>query len=374
MNQSAKRNRLQLALLSVVALSLHAEHLALHTREYFYVGGKYVGQTGSQVRSGQMYVEALRPQRVTRKYPLVFIHGLGQTATNWLATPDGRPGWADYFLNQGYVVYLVDQPARGRSTWQPTQNGPVQTMSASEVSRRFTAPEVGGNWQQGKKHTQWPGDGAQKGQMGDPVFDAFYATQVESLSNAVETETLIQAAGSALLDKIGPAIILTHSQSGAFGWLIADSRPKDVKAIVAVEPAGPPFQNEVVNQDKNREWGLTDIALTYDPPAKSAAELASARDAKADGPDLAVCWKQADPPRRLPNLAGIPVMIVTAEASYHAVYDQCTSRYLTQAGVPNTFVRLEDIGIHGNGHMMMLEKNNIEIAAALEKWIAAHVK
>ena len=37
-------------------------------------------------------------------------------------------------------------------------------------------------------------------------------------------------------------------------------------------------------------------------------------------------------------------------------------------------MRLEDQGIHGNGHMVMLEKNNLEVAAALEKWIAGHVK
>jgi pimeloyl-ACP methyl ester carboxylesterase len=357
----------------VLALSANAQHPALHTREFFYVGGGYTGKPGGEVISGQMYVEVLRPQRVTRGYPLVLIHGLGQTATNWIGTPDGRPGWADYFLNQGYIVYLVDQPARGRSAWQPAHNGPVQTMSASEVSRRFTAPEVNGNWPQAKKHTQWPGDGAKTGQIGDPLFDAFYATQVESLSNAVETETLIQAAGAALLDKIGPAILLTHSQSGAFGWLIADSRPKAVKAIVAVEPAGPPFQNAVVNEEKNRPWGIADIALTYDPPVKAAAELAAVREATADGPDVAVCWKQPDPPRRLANLVGIPIMIVTAEASYHAVYDHCTSKYLAQAGVSNTFIRLEDAGIRGNGHMMMLEKNSFDIAAVIEKWIVAHV-
>jgi pimeloyl-ACP methyl ester carboxylesterase len=180
--------------------------------------------------TGQMYVELLRPARVTRRYPLVFIHGLGQTATNWIGTPDGRPGWADYFLGQGYVVYLVDQPARGRSPWRSSQNGALQDVSAADIERRFTATEVNGNWPQAKKHTQWPGEGAKKGQRGDPIFDAFYATQVESLASPAETQMLIQAAGSALLDKIGPAILVTHSQSGAFGWLLADSRPKAVKA------------------------------------------------------------------------------------------------------------------------------------------------
>jgi hypothetical protein len=60
---------------------------------------------------------------------------------------------------------------------------------------------------------------------------------------------------------------------------------------------------------------------------------------------------------------------VTAEASYRAVYDHGTSNYLTQAGVSNTFSRLESVGIHGNGHMVMLEKNNLAVAALLQKWL-----
>jgi hypothetical protein len=74
------------------------------------------------------------------------------------------------------------------------------------------------------------------------------------------------------------------------------------------------------------------------------------------------------------NLQGIPVLVVTAEASYHAPYDQCTSRFLAQAGVANTHLRLADQGIHGNGHMLMIEKNNLEIAALLQKWITGKVK
>jgi hypothetical protein len=61
--------------------------------------------------------------------------------------------------------------------------------------------------------------------------------------------------------------------------------------------------------------------------------------------------------------------VVSAEASYHAPYDHGTSAYLTQAGVDHDFIRLADHGINGNGHMMMLEKNNLEIAALLEQWI-----
>ena len=354
-----------LILTSTLAFGQHAPS----TREYFYVGGKYTGGADKQVMSGQMYVEVLRPARVNQKYPLVFIHGAGQTGTNWMGTPDGRDGWADYFLNQGYVVYIVDQPARGRSPWHPSANGPLQMRPPSWVEQRFTAPEIAHIWPQSKMHTQWPGTG----RKGDPVFDAFYATQVEGLEGAVETQTLIQSAGAALLDKIGPAILVTHSQSGAFGWLIADARPKAVKAIVAMEPNGPPFRDAVFDEDKNRAWGLTDIPITYAPPAKSPADLTIVQEAKPAGPDLVRCWSQASPARRLVNLQGIPVVIVTAEASYHAPYDHCTSRFLAQAGVPNTHLKLGEHGIHGNGHMIMIEKNNLEIAALINSWIHQQV-
>ncbi|MBV9505240.1 MAG: alpha/beta fold hydrolase [Acidobacteriia bacterium] len=362
------------AALAICTLAASPQTRALATREYFYITGKYAGSPGVEVMSGQMYVEVWRPRRVTRKYPLVFFHGASQTATNWMGTPDGRPGWADYFLGEGYVVYMVDQPARGRSAWHASTNGPLTILPASDVERRFTASEVNGTWPQAKKHTQWPGSGPNKGRRGDPVFDAFYASQVEGLAGNAETQTGVQVAGSALLDKIGPAIVVTHSQAGPFGWLLADARPALVKGIVAIEPAGPPFQNAVVNEDKARPWGITDIPIAYDPPVKSPEDLQVVRETKPDSPDLAACSKQADPPRRLTHLQGIPVLLVTTESSYHAPYDHCTAKFLTQAGVKNTYLRLETQGIFGNGHMVMLEKNNMEVAALLQKWISDHIQ
>ena len=181
---------------------------------------------------------------------------------------------------------------------------------------------------------------------------------------------LNQQAAAALLDRIGPAIILTHSQSGPFGWLIADARPKLVKAIVAVEPGGPPFQNAVLNTNKERAWGVTDIPLTYDPPVSDPSELKTERQAQPDGPDLARCWQQQAPARCLANLADIPVIVITTEASYHAAYDHCTAKYLAQAGVKVTAFRLGDHGIHGNAHMVMLEKNNLQVAGVITAWLA----
>jgi pimeloyl-ACP methyl ester carboxylesterase len=342
---------------------------ASSTRDFFYVGGKYVGEGTTEVMAGQMHPRCCVP-RVTKRYPLVFFHGAGQTATNWVSTPDGRPGWADYFLNQGYVVYLVDQPARGRSAWRSSANGPLQVVPVGTVELRFTAPEKFNAWPQAKLHTQWPGDGDGKGRRGDPVFDQFYASQVESLASAVETQSLVQSAGAALLDKIGPSIVVTHSQAGPFGWLLADARPSAVKAILAIEPNGP--RSRTRSPVTAQPWGISDVPLTYDPPVKDPAELSRCIRTPTAIPARDVLGQSA-PAHRLPKLQNIPILVVAAEASYHAAYDHCTSRYLTQAGVPHTFTRLEIQGIHGNGHMMMLEKNNQAIATYLQKWLNVHV-
>jgi pimeloyl-ACP methyl ester carboxylesterase len=193
---------------------------AIARRGYFYVGGAYVGKPGEQRMHDQMYVEVLTPRHPRQRYPLVLVHGAAQTATNWMGTPDGRPGWLDYFVAQGYTVYMIDQPARGRSPWLPDVDGKLATFSAEAIESRFTAPEAFVLWPQAKPHSQWPGTG----RIGDPVFDAFYATQVPYLADGAETQRLNQQAVAALLDRIGPAIILTHSQSGPFR--LADRRRK----------------------------------------------------------------------------------------------------------------------------------------------------
>jgi pimeloyl-ACP methyl ester carboxylesterase len=346
---------------------------AVAQRGFFYVGGHYVGEPGKEIMEGQIYVEVLAPHEQKRPYPLVLIHGAAQTATNWMGTPDGREGWAEYFVGLGYVVYMIDQPMRGRSAYHPG-DGATRMFTAQNEQFQFTAIESDGTWPGREKHTQWPGEGANKGKKGDPVFDQFYASQVETVLSNEETQQRNQDAGAALLDKIGPAIVLTHSQSGPFGWLIADARPKLVKGIIAIEPSGPPFENTIIGTGKGRAWGPSDIPITYDPPVKDPGEISVVREDKPDGPDMFVCWMQKEPARQLVNLKNIPSVIVTSEASYHRLYDNCTEKYLKQAGMTIEWMRLGDKGIHGNGHMVMIEKNNLDIAKVIDDWVVANVK
>jgi pimeloyl-ACP methyl ester carboxylesterase len=353
--------------------------IVLADQGYFHVGGRYIqNKDGGQIMTGQMFVQYQIPQDRKSPYPVVMWHGGGQTGTNFLGTPDGRKGWADYFLQQGYAVYVVDQPARARSGFFTEAYGPTRRPTTAYMSRRFTAPENFNDYPQAKRHTQWPG----KGVAGDPVFDHFFASQVEDIRDVGVIERLNREAGVALLEKIGPAILLTHSQSGPFGWGIADARPQLVKGILAVEPNGPPFHEVSFSGAPGwfkdgahaRPWGITRGALTYEPAASDPKELGKTQEPAAAGPEVVRCWRQADPARRLPHLQGIPILIVVGEASYHAPYDECTSRYLSQAGVRHDFVRLATVGIRGNGHMMMLEKNNQEIAAFLTDWARKSIK
>lgn len=105
-------------------------------REYFYVGGQYVAAdppNNGTIMTGQVYVEHLLPlSGKQQKYPLVFWHGAAQTGTNWLNTPDGREGWASYFLNQGYEVVSANDgslPLVYADTICTVYRGPAATWS-----------------------------------------------------------------------------------------------------------------------------------------------------------------------------------------------------------------------------------------------------
>ncbi|SDA31411.1 Alpha/beta hydrolase family protein [Methylobacterium sp. UNC378MF] len=360
---------------------------------YFYIGGRYEKLGDKTVMVGQMFVQSRSPARITQPYPVVMVHGLAQTGVNYLATADGRPGWVQRFVEKGYQVYVVDQVGRGRSGTNPEVYGPYDRLGTRSLERTHTAPEVYDLYPQAKLHSRWPG-GA--GVQGNAAFDQFFASQVPFLANSQQTEELVDPALVALLDRIGPAILLTHGQGALFGWAASDARPDLVKAHVAVEPNGPPFFDvqfrggkefwEKTGDGRARAYGLTRMPLTFEPPVKapedlSVAQPAKGADAKSDAksdakaPDGRIrCWLQGEPVRALPNLARVPTVVVTAEASFHATYDDCTIAFLTQAGARPDVVRLADQGLRGNGHMMMLEANSDAVADVLAGWLADRVK
>jgi pimeloyl-ACP methyl ester carboxylesterase len=347
---------------------------------HFYVGGKWVGQPGKEVMRGAMYVETWVPKKIRYKYPIVFVQsGGGETNVALLQTPDGRPGWAYDFVNRGYTVYMLDLPGRGRSAYvpgvdgdlAPPRSGPLMEEVWSD-GRPPATPQS--TWPQWTKHTQWPGDGPNKGKMGDPVFDYFAKTDTQTPTGK-DLEQLTATDIEELLDLIHqPVVLLLHSGVAPSGWMAADARPKLVKAILAAEPLAPPIENaERGATGPARLWGLTNLPVTYDPPVKDPAELHPVKQDKTDGPDLIPCWLQKEPAHKLINMKDILVLNVSGEASYHRPYARCIAMWLNQAGVKTTYVNLEDVGIRGNGHQFMSEKNSAEISKFFMDWLEKNV-
>ncbi|MGY4303366.1 pimeloyl-ACP methyl ester carboxylesterase [Bradyrhizobium sp. USDA 4369] len=346
-----------------------SEPLVLADQGFFWTGVQRQQTPNGTIASGQMFVQYQIPERIRSPYPIVLVHGGGGQGLDYLGTHDGRPGWATYFLRQGFAVYVVDRPGHGRSPLHPDALGPMTPSPNYELAMAmFTAPgKQPSSWPNASRHTQWPGPGV----IGDPGMDQFMAGQGPFLVFLAQTQQLMQKAGAELLDRIGPAILLTHSMGAPFGWLVADARPKLVKGIIAIEPMGPPFSQLPMGLG-DLSYGLTAIAMSFDPPVKSPTELGR-ETRKAPRPGLADCFVQKHPARKLPNLASIPVAVVTSEASAWSMHDHGTVDFLLQAGVPAVHLRLEEMGLRGNGHLMMQERNSDEIAGLLTKWISEHV-
>jgi pimeloyl-ACP methyl ester carboxylesterase len=365
-------------LMSATARAAGDPPLSLAKDGYFYVGGQPVTVDGRHYMQGQMYVEVRIPAKQTHPYPIIMVHGGTMSGINYTGTPDGREGWAQYFVRRGYAVYVVDQPGRARSSYNDKVYGKYSTPEAEGALRRFAEQEKYRQWPQAHLHTQWPGSGGPE----DPAVQQLQWSQLPAIEDFTKQQQLNRDALVALLDKIGPSLLLVHSQAGAFGWPVADARPNLVKAILAIEPNGPPFHEleftgapDYFKDGKLAlTYGVTAMPLTYEPAVKDPAELSPVKEANADAPGLARCWLQKAPARQLPNLQKMPILVLTAEASYHAPYDHCTVKYLEQAGVKPSVIRLADIGIHGNSHVMMLEKNNKQIAGVIAKWLDKSVK
>lgn len=357
----------------------------------------YGGNTTATVFAGQIYVEKLTARNPSRNYPLIFIPGAGQTGTvdqcpittialdretnlcpkNFLNTPDGRKGWASYFLTKGYTVYLIDPPQRGRSPYVPGSAGVIGVVPVRSAEQQFTAPEKFPNistaYAQASLHTQWPGTGLQ----GDPVFDRFYATQVQLQLDPNISDRLMKNALDAVIDRVGASVLIAHSQAGPYAWVAGDSRPALVKGIVAIEPEGPPFVQLPGRPGQARVNGVTRLPLHYDPPVVNVTrDLKTVQFPPPAGKEglYVPCTLQASPPRKLVNLATVPVALVTGEASYHAPYDYCFIEYFKQTGVKATWLDLGRLGVKGNGHFSFLEKNNLDVADLVLGWIRANVR
>jgi len=370
------------------------EPLMIAEQGYFYVGGTYTDiptdlnlepsardgnrtNPGNTRYFGQMYVEYQIPANATQPYPIVLVHGGSRTGADYLMTPDGRPGWRDFFLRRGYPVYVVDQVARGRSPYVDNVYGESRYQTYDFVMQRFAASENYNLWPQAERHTRWPGNA----EPGDPVFDNYYAGGIGSMQNREMQNQMNIDALALLLDRIGPSVVVVHSQSGAYGWPLIQARPELVKALIALEPSGPPVYGVAFHGPPEwfsdagglKPWGLTITPMEYEPALNSPDDLQFAQQEMPDAPDKIRCWMQAAPARQLSNFENSPILVVESEASFYAPYNHCTVEYLEQAGVAATYVKTQNQGLPGGGHMFMVELDSDGVAQIVQDWLTESV-
>ena len=277
----------------------------------------------------QMYVHFRIPAKRTSAVPIVLVHGGGLTGMSYETTPDGREGWATYLARKGHAVYVVDTPGRGRAGFNATAINQAKTesdvsvlpgsvlMVTSELA--WTLFRFGPAYGTRYPNTQFPTEAIAS--LGSQVVPFS-----EALLDGGAMATAPQAL-AALLDNIGPAVVVVHSLAGPFADALVELRPSLVKAVVNME-------------------GTQGIV-------PSDAQIAAYRGI----PVLELFGDHLDSP------------VFTGRPRYEA-RKAVVERINRREGGKATLVRLPDVGIEGNSHMLMQDKNNLRVADYVLDWIA----
>jgi pimeloyl-ACP methyl ester carboxylesterase len=281
--------------------------------------------TPGQITIDQMYVQYRIPKTISGP-PIIMVHGSGHTGVTYETTPDGREGWATYFARKGFPVYVVDHAGRGRSGFDPTpinrakaESNPGLLPSVPLTTRERAYP----NFLIGAKYpTPYPGQ-----QFPVEAQDQYFAQLVPN------TETTLAGGGTntvkalaALVDKIGPAVVMVHSQSGGYGLELIRQRADKVRGFIDVEGSCGPLSAD----DVSKSFHKVPTMMVFGDYTEGSS-----------GPN-------GDERRK-----------------------QCNQSVdaINAGGGTAKFLYLPALGIKGNSHMLMMDKNNIQIADLIIAWL-----
>ena len=329
-----------------------------------------------QVTIGQMYVQFQIPARKYGGWPVIMVHGSSHTAACLESTPDGREGWYPYFVRKGVSSYIVDQSGRGRSGFDESVIHEGEARIAAGDSKAGT--ELIPGFARIANDTAWTnwfghlvpaestirtgrliphGDSADPNPNPDrfqhvaPVFpleavNEYYkqlvpnaeATLPGSTCESCDPKTLSPANTwtpqnlASLVERLGGAVVVTHSQSGIMGHhmtriLKERGHLNLLKGLVTLEGSCSLPNSGLTAADFDN---IPYMALKGDYAATSmicqqTVDAINARRASKQG---------------------------TARAEY---------------------LKLDEMGILGVTHMMMLDKKNLEIADIIYNWIGKNV-
>jgi pimeloyl-ACP methyl ester carboxylesterase len=312
-------------------------------------GARFVGYTTETQDDGSvnvlnpMFVQYFLPASRRHDLPVVMIHGGGGQGTDWLETPDGRDGWVDYFVADGWDVYVVDRPGHGRSeSNRGCGNGMVGAGNSAIISRLATSDA-----------DVWPGGEP------TPTNAAVVGWTASSATAPYCGDPVAAQAIATLLEEIGPAILLAHSAGGGSTFRVPEIAGDRVAGIIGFEAAG-------ANPTEGGFGGgsPTIAGFTTSPPLPADFSAVN-----RDG-----CNRQGDNPSRLVKYTDLPIVLVATErgtSSLEAI--RCQAAVWNEAGADASYVYLPDRGLEGGGHFAMAQLDNaeyaevfIEIAAEIE--------
>jgi pimeloyl-ACP methyl ester carboxylesterase len=317
--------------------------LMLKSRGSFMVGGESLLQTpaqlssftGQQLDSGghvtinQMYVEYMVPM-ADNVSPVVMLHGATLSGKAYDTTPDGRMGWYEYFVRQGHPVYVPDQISRGRSgfdiaTYNEVRAG-VQPLSALPNFWRFTDELV---WTQFRFGPTF-GTAFPDGQFPVEAVGELARQAIPDLNAVLPTPNPNIAATANLAAQLHGAVLMGHFQTGTLPLDAALADPNGVRGLILVEPGG--------------------------------------------------CRANRFTDEQIATLATKPILVVFGDhldaqtgtvVSWRAQYDDCQAfiARVNAAGGAAEMLHPPDLGVRGNSHMIMQDRNNLEIADLILTWI-----
>jgi pimeloyl-ACP methyl ester carboxylesterase len=293
-----------------------------------------------------MYVQYQIPADV-RGLPIVLVHGGGGSGRVWETTPDGREGYQTIFLRRGHPVYIVDAPRGGRSGF-PSFNGEFGRLDAQQqlVPARTLRPGREHGWSRWRLGPSYPQVFAEQAFPMDAV-DSFF----QHLRPLVSDDPPLAAQALAMLfDRIGPGVLVTHSNSGLWGWL-AGARSSNVRAIVSYEP-GVVFAEGRVPPPIPLCRGHLDAGSTV--AAKEFARLAAI--------PIQVVFGD--------NIPTQPVADLPADARRaQVIAARLFAAALQAEGGRAQVLLLPEVGLRGNSHFMFSDLNNVEVADQLSAFM-----
>ena len=272
-----------------------------------------------------------------RPLPLVFWHGAGQSSKTWETTPDGREGFQTVFLRRRFPVYLIDQPRRGKAGRSTV---PMALTPAPDEQQWFNQFRVG----------VWPAffEGVQVSR--DPQALDQYFRQMTPNTGAFDVEVTSNAT-AALFKKIGPGVLVTHSQAGGPGWVTAMKAP-DVRAVVAYEPgSGFVFPQDEVPAPMTSSGGSLEAVGV---PLTEFMKLTKIPIIVFYGDNI------PEQPTASPAADSWRVRLAMARLWRDAV---------NRRGGDVTLVHLPELGIRGNTHFPFSDLNSLQIADLLSDFL-----